>query len=266
MPSSMIRKLNALLKTDTLGKVIHYFNQIESTNTALFELASKGASEGTTVIADTQTGGKGRLGRTWVSPGGCNLYLSVLFRPGVGAPESTLLTLVASIALYECLKKTGIKDPAIKWPNDILIERRKAAGVLTEMKPEGDRAEFVVAGIGLNVNMSRALINREMADFARHVTSVSENLGREVDRAKLAADLLYELEQWYGKMGTRGRPYILKEWTKRWGGLNQKVRVSIEGQDVFHGIAQGIDGNGHLLVKRENEEITEVISGDISVI
>jgi len=266
MRSSVIRKINGLLKTENLGKVIHYFDEIESTNTALFELALKGASEGTTVIADAQTRGKGRLGRTWVSPGGHNLYLSVLLRPGVGASESTILTLVASIALYECLKKTGIQDGTIKWPNDILIGKKKIAGVLTEMNPIGDRADFVVVGIGVNVNMSRAFINREMNDFSRHVTSVSENLGREVDRAKLAADLLYELEQWYRIMKIRGKSAILKEWTKRWGGLNEKVRVSIEAQEAFHGIAQGIDDNGYLLVKRENGEITKVISGDISVI
>ena len=266
MPSSMIRKINGLLKTDNLGKVIHYYGEIGSTNTVLFELALKGASEGTTVIADAQTQGKGRLGRTWVSPGGYNLYLSVLFRPGIGASESTLLTLVASIALYECLKKAGIEDHAIKWPNDIVIGKKKIAGVLTEMNPIGDRADFVVVGIGLNVNMSRAVINREMGDFARHVTSVSENLGREVDRAKLAADLLYELEQWYSKMGTRGRSYILTEWTHRWGGLNKRVQVSVEGQEVFEGLTQGIDDNGHLLVKRKNGEITKVISGDISII
>ena len=266
MPSSMIRKINGLLKTEHLGKVIHYFDEVESTNTTLFELALKGASEGTSVIADAQTQGKGRLSRTWVSPGGHNLYLSVLLRPGIGASESTLLTLVASIALYECLKKTGIQNPAIKWPNDILIDKKKIAGVLTEMEPKGDRADFVVLGIGVNVNMSRAVINREMGDFARHVTSVSENLGREVDRAKLAADLLKELEDWYSTMKMRGKPAILKEWTQRWGGLNEKVRVSIEGLEVFEGTAQGIDENGHLLVKRENGAITEVISGDISFI
>ncbi len=266
MPSSMIRKINGLLKSESLGKVIHYFDEVDSTNDTLYELASKGASEGTAVIADAQTRGKGRLGRTWISPGGHNLYLSVLLRPGMGATEAALLTLVASIAVYECLKKTGIHNGAIKWPNDILIDKKKIAGVLTEMQPKGDKADFVVVGIGVNVNMSRAVINREMDDFARHVTSVSENLGREVDRAKLAADLLKELEDWYSTMRLRGKPAILKEWMDRWGGLNQNVRVRIEGQEEFQGTAQGIDENGHLLVQRENGETVEVITGDISII
>ena len=266
MPSSMRRKINGLLKTESLGKVIHYFDEIGSTNDALFELALKGASEGTTVIADSQTHGKGRLGRTWVSPGGHNLYLSVLLRPGIRASEAALLTLVASIAVHECLKKTGIQNGAIKWPNDILIDKKKIAGVLTEMEPKGDRADFVVVGIGVNVNMSRAQINKEMGDFARHVTSVSENLSREVDRAKLADDLLFELEELYSAMKTRGKAVILKEWTKRWCGLNQSVRVSIEGGEVFTGRAQGIDENGHLLVKRESGETACVVSGDITII
>ena len=265
MPSSMIQKLNGLLRTDNLGKVVHYFDEVESTNATLFELAQKGASEGAVVIADSQTRGRGRLGRTWVSPGGYNLYLSVLFRPAVGAQESTLLTLVSSIALYECLKKTGVQAPAIKWPNDILIEKRKVAGVLTELKARGERTDFVVVGIGVNVNMSRGTINREMAEFAPQATSVSENLGREVDRAKFAADLLYELERWYGTLsGPRGKSVILTEWTERWGGANEKVRVSVEGRDEFYGIARGIDENGYLLVEREDGEMTPVISGDVT--
>ena len=262
----MIRKLNALLKTESLGKVIHYFDEIDSTNTALFELAEKGASEGTAVIADMQTRGKGRLGRTWVSPAGLNVYLSVLLRPGIDVSEAPVLTLLASIALYECLKKTGVHDPVIKWPNDLLVDRKKIGGVLTEMKPKGNRAEFVVLGIGVNVNMTRAEINAQMSDFAHQVTSVKENLGREVDRGKLSADLLYELERWYGEMNKRGKASILKVWTERWGGLNEKVRVSIEGQEEFHGTAQGIDVNGRLLVKRENGEVTAVVSGDVTSI
>ena len=266
MPSSMIRKLNRLLKTENLGKVIHYFDEIGSTNTALFELASNGASEGTTVIADRQTKGKGRLDRTWVSPPGQNLYISVLFRPRIAAGESPLLTFLASIALYECLKKTGIEEAAIKWPNDLQIDRKKIAGVLTEMKPKGDMVDFVAVGIGVNINMSRAGINKEMGDFARHVTSVRENLGREVDRAKFSADLLYELEEWYRIMGKRGKSSILKEWTDRWGGRNEKVRVSIQEQEVFEGTAVGIDESGHLLVKREWGDITGVVAGDITII
>lgn len=266
MSSPMIRKLNALLKTKSMGKVLHYFDEVDSTNNVLFALAEKGASEGTTVIADAQSGGKGRLGRKWVSPAGHNLYISVLFRPHGAASESALLTLVASIAVYECLKKTGVQNPSIKWPNDITIERRKVSGVLTEMKPMGERAEFVVLGIGVNVNMSRTLMNKEMGDFARQITSVSENLGREVDRAKFTSDLLYELEHWHDIMDQRGKSEILKEWTKRWEGQDQTVRVSIEGREAFEGTAVGIDSDGCLEIKRDNDEIVKVISGDVTII
>lgn len=266
MSSPMIRKLNALLKTERMGKVLHYFEEVDSTNNVLFDLAGKGASEGTVVIADAQTGGKGRLGRKWVSPGGHNLYISVLLRPDRAASESALLTLLASIAVYECLKKTGIQAPSIKWPNDITIERRKVSGILTEMEPVGERAEFIVLGIGVNVNMSRALMNREMGEFARQATSVSENLGREVDRAKFTADLLLELEKWYGIMNSRGKSEILKEWTKRWGGKNDRVRVSIEGRESYEAVAEGIDTEGFLEVRKEDGEIERVISGDVTII
>lgn len=266
MPSSMIRKLNGLLRTENLGKVIRFFDEIGSTNTALYELASNGASEGTTVIADMQTSGKGRLDRTWVSPPGQNLYISVLFRPSITAGESTLLTFLASIALYECLKKTGIQGASIKWPNDLQIDRRKIAGVLTEMKPKGDMVDFVVVGIGVNINMSRASIKNEMRGFAGSVTSVMENLGREVDRAKFTADLLYELEELYRILGRRGQSIILNEWTRRWGGRDEKVRVSAGENDAFEATAVGIDESGHLLVQRENGEVTKVVAGDVTII
>lgn len=266
MPSQMIRKLNALLKTENMGKVLHFFDEVDSTNNTLYELAEKGASEGTVVIADSQTRGKGRLGRSWVSPGGHNLYISVLLRPGRPASESSIITLLASVAVYECLKKTGVQDPAIKWPNDVTIERRKVAGILTEMNPAGERAEFVVLGIGVNVNMSRGLMNKEMGDFARRTTSLSESLGRDVDRAKLAADLLLELERWYAVLDSRGKSEILREWTLRWGGKGDRVRVNIEGLEPFEGTAEGIDDEGCLLVKKEDGETEKVISGDVTVI
>jgi BirA family biotin operon repressor/biotin-[acetyl-CoA-carboxylase] ligase len=266
MSSPMIRKLNGLLKTETFGKVIHYFDETGSTNTVLSRLAQSGASEGTTVIADKQTSGKGRLGRKWVSPPGVNLYMSVLFRPSIPAWESPLLTLLASIAITETIKKTGVRNTSIKWPNDVQIEGKKAAGVLTEMEPRGDRVDYIVAGIGVNINMTREQLRRELGETAKSATSLKESLGGDVDRAKFAGDLLLELETWYQTFNRRGKSSIIKEWTERWGGYNKRVRVSTEDGKVIEGTATGIDGEGHLLIKKEDESLVELLTGDVTVI
>lgn len=262
----MIRKLNGLLRTETIGKVIHYFDEAGSTNSVLSRLADNGASEGTTVIADKQTSGRGRLGRKWISPPGVNLYMSVLFRPAIAAWESPLFTFLASIALVETIKKTGIRNTAIKWPNDVQIDGKKVAGVLTEMSPRGDRVDYVVVGIGVNINMTREQIKREMGETAKFATSIKENSGEDVDRAKFTGDLLLELESWYQTFNRRGKSSIIKAWTERWGGQNKRVRVSTDEGNEIEGIAAGIDGEGHLLVKKEDESIVKIITGDVTVI
>ena len=266
MTSPMIRKLNGLLKTENIGKVIHYFDETGSTNAVLSRLAANGASEGTTVIADKQTSGKGRLGRKWISPAGMNLYISILFRPSIPAWESPLLTFLASVALVEIIKKTGVTNTSIKWPNDVLVNGKKAAGVLTEMEPKGDRVDYVVVGVGVNINMTRAEINREMGETARFATSLKESLGDDIDRAKFTGDFLLELESWYQIFNRRGKSSILKEWTDRWGGYNRRVRVTREDGSSIEGVATGIDGEGQLLLKKDDGSEVRIITGDVTVI
>lgn len=266
MTSTMIRKLNGLLKTQSLGKVIHYQEEMGSTNTELIELGEKGASEGTVVIADKQTEGKGRLERTWLSPAGSNLYISILFRPEIVASDSTLFTFLASIALKETIERTGVLETKIKWPNDIHIDGKKVAGVLTEMRSKREMVDFIVLGIGVNINMSRDSINREMGKVARIATSIKENLGKDIDRGKFTADLLLELEKWYQIFSNKGKAPILREWTEKWEDLNKRVRISIEGEQEFEGTALGLDDKGYLLVKTDNGEITKIIAGDVRTI
>jgi len=266
MTSSMIGKLNGLLKTQSIGRLIHYQDELGSTNTVLLELGEKGASEGTIVIADKQTEGKGRLGRKWVSPSGTNLYISVLFRPEISAADSPLFTFLASIALNETIEKTGVTNTEIKWPNDIQMDGKKVAGVLTEMRTKREMVDFIVVGIGVNINMSRDYINAEMGKVSRIATSIKENLGKDIDRAKFTADLLLELEKWYQIFCHKGKKPILKEWTRAWGDMNKRVRINMEGEQGFEGSALGVDDRGYLLVKTDNGEITKIIAGDVSVI
>ncbi|HML95128.1 MAG TPA: biotin--[acetyl-CoA-carboxylase] ligase [Thermodesulfobacteriota bacterium] len=266
MSTIFVRKLNGLLKTELMGKVIHYHEETGSTNSVLYRLAENGASEGTVVVADMQTEGKGRLGRTWISPPGVNLYLSVLLRPSIAAYDAPLLTFTASIAIAETMKRTGIPEPTIKWPNDVVIDGRKAAGVLTEMKLKGERAEFVIVGIGVNINMTAEAMRRDMGEVSKTATSLREALGREIDRAKFTADLLLELEAWYRTFTGRGKSALLAEWTERWGARGQRVWVSLEDKTAFQGIAEGIDNDGHMLVRREDGELVTVVAGDVSTL
>jgi len=264
MSSLIVRKINGLLKTRDMGKVIHYFDEVESTNDVLKGLAEKGASEGTAVIAESQTKGKGRLDRSWISPGGTNLYISVLLRPHVAAVTAPIFTLLTSVALREAISKTGVEDPFIKWPNDIQINSKKVAGILTEMSTNNEKVNFVIVGIGVNINMSRNQMNSEFGSVSGIAASIQDSLGKEIDRAKFTSDLLLELETWYGMFKKRGRKHILSAWEGMWGGKDKAVKVSSVDGSSYEGIARGINEEGHLLVQTTEGEIKSVIAGDVT--
>jgi BirA family biotin operon repressor/biotin-[acetyl-CoA-carboxylase] ligase len=253
--------IKRLLKTETLGKVIYLFEEIGSTNEVAFELARNGAPEGTVVIADSQTQGRGRLQRRWISPPGVNLYISVIFRPSIAAKNAPFLTLVASIALAETIKNEGA-NTLIKWPNDILINWKKVAGVLTAMQPRGDEVDFVVVGVGVNLNMTRETMKKEMGEVAEIATSLREELGHEIERARFTADLINEIEMWYQRFLKNGKSPIIKEWMRRWGAINRRVQVKFN-ETVVEGTASGIDENGYLLIKKDDGTTERIISGDV---
>lgn len=260
----MERLINKHLKTKTFGRVIRFYREVESTNDVAFDLAKEGAAEGTVVIADTQTKGRGRLRRTWISPPGFNLYMSIIFRPLISSKEASILTLVSSIALFETVNSYGIKCQ-IKWPNDLLINRRKVAGVLTEMEPDGERVQFVLVGLGINLNMTRGVMNDLMGEVSEIATSVMEKLGHEVDRPEFTANLINLLEKWYDEFKSKGKSTILDEWKKRWGDRNKRVSVTID-RTAIEGIAYDLDQNGFLLVRKDNGEIERIIAGDVTVL
>ncbi len=260
----MERLINKHLRTKTFGRVIRFYREVESTNDVAFDLAKEGATEGTVIIADTQTKGRGRLQRKWISPPGFNLYMSIIFRPSISSKDASILTLVSSVALFEAVNSYGIKCQ-IKWPNDLLINRRKVAGVLTEMELDGERVEFVLVGLGINLNMTRVVMNNLMGEVSEIATSVREELGHEVDRSEFAANLINLLEKWYEELNSKGKATIIDEWKKRWGDLNKRVRVRID-RNLIEGIACDLDQNGFLLIRRDNGKVERIIAGDVTVI
>jgi BirA family transcriptional regulator, biotin operon repressor / biotin---[acetyl-CoA-carboxylase] ligase len=215
------------------------------------------------VAADAQTAGRGRLGRSWHSPPGENLYLSIVLRPRRGAQEIPVLTLLVGGGVAKALSARGARV-RLKWPNDVLLvddagQRRKVAGILTEMTTAGDRVEHVIVGVGLNVNGD--VFPGEIADRA---TSLRRALGQNVDRAGLIADLLAALEPLFDDFESRGAPAAVEAFSAA-AGLPDRCRVAAPGQtgELLEGTALGIDPDGALRVRDDGGHIHRVISGEL---
>lgn len=252
------------LKSEKFGKSIYSFEEVGSTNEVAHELAINGAPEGTVVISDSQTRGKGRLERKWISPSGKNIYISIIFRPAIEARDAPFLTLVSSIALAEAIRNEGT-DAFIKWPNDVLIDDRKVAGVLTEMTEKGGSVDFVIVGLGVNINMTDQDMDEEMGEVAEIATSLRMATGREINRVNMIVNLIEEIEHWYNKYLEKGKPPIVKEWMGRWGAINRRVLAKFNGEEIV-GVAIGINENGYLMIKKDDGNVERIITGDVILV
>jgi len=255
LPSEII----PLLRTKWMGKKIHYFNTIDSTNSTAYQLALKGAKEGEVVIAESQEKGRGRLGRQWVSPPFLNLYLSVILRPKIPPHQATLITLMAAVATADAIKKYTRLTPSIKWPNDLLLRKRKVAGLLNEIHSETDRIHFVILGMGINLNMDEEGFPKEIRARA---TSLKRETGRPVSRKAFVSLLLEELERWYGIFLRDGGSPLLKAWKARAQIEGKRVRVRSFGE-VLTGRAVDVDSDGALILMMGDGKRKRVVAGDI---
>ncbi len=248
------------LRTRTVGREIVPLAETVSTNTLAMDLAQKGAVDGTVVIAETQTGGKGRLGRTWVSPRG-NLYLSVILRPAVPVHKAPLITLMGAVAVAAVVREYLKVPVGIKWPNDVLVSGKKVAGLLTEMSAEPDRIRHIVLGIGVNVNMDVAELPPEVRKISTTLAAVT---GKHVDRNKLLKMLLAELDRWYHRF-LKNEAEVLRAWE----GLNVTLgnRVTVSGAGArFEGLARSLDDEGRLILKLDDGTLRQVAAGDVTII
>jgi BirA family biotin operon repressor/biotin-[acetyl-CoA-carboxylase] ligase len=214
MPRFDVEGFRRRLRTRDLGRTCYGFDVLASTNASLHALGQQGAPEGTIVLADEQTAGRGQANRVWISPPRCNLYASVLLRPSIAPAQAPLLSLLAAVALVDTLRQEGAVC-GIKWPNDVLIRRRKVAGILAEMETHRDSIEFVVVGIGVNVNMTQEALQDHLGPIAQTATSLRVSLGREVCREALLATLLEHLEQWYDRFCAQGAVIVQEAWETR---------------------------------------------------
>ena len=247
-----------LLETHDLARTVHSFEEVDSTNLVAFRLAVEGAEHGELVVAEHQTQGRGRRGRSWSSPGHLNLHASFVLRPELPPQRAPELTLLAAVALAESLRAIGV--PAdIKWPNDLLVGGRKVAGILTELSADLDRVHFVVLGIGVNLNSRREDFPPELAETA---TSVLQVLGRRVGRAAFAAALARQLEDWLDLHAGQGFRPVRERWRALSATLGQEVLVTSERREI-RGVAIDIDEDGALRIRTASGTEERVLAGDV---
>ena len=256
-----ISEIRKHLATETVGEKLFVYDEVGSTNDVLLGLIGEGtATDGTVVVSDSQTAGRGRLGRRWVSPAGSNLYLSALFRPEISPQESSVFTFLASCALVDVFSGYGV-DATIKWPNDILVGGRKISGVLTELGASDGAVDYLVIGIGVNLNLPKEFIRREMEDISRKTTSLSILLGEKVSRERFCAELINALDRFYGEFHRRGTQAVVDMWVERWGFLGKEISVDVSGE-VISGFVERVDANGFLYLRTDEGDLRRVITGD----
>ena len=254
-----------------LGRPLHFFDTIDSTNTSAARLAREDAAEGTVVIADAQTGGKGRLGRSWVSPPGVNLYLSVILRPRKPTSAAPQLSLLAAVAVAETIVQQTQLAPTIKWPNDVLVSGKKVCGILTEMQANGPQLRSVIVGIGVNINAPLASFPEELQDRA---SSLFLMRGEPVDRAAFAVSLLTHLEKLYVLWLEKGFPVVGAAWEGYASELLGKSITVTAPEGIISGTARGIDRDGALLLEtvlpegqaRPSPRVQRILAGDVTVV
>lgn len=249
------------LGTAVMGSRIEYFVDLPTTNNEAKKLARAGCPEGTVVVAESQSGGKGRMGRFWFSPRARGLWFSVILRPPVNLVETPQVTMVAAVAVALAVREHTGLAASIKWPNDLLVEGKKLCGILVELNAEIDRVNFMVAGIGLNVNIDSNQFPPELAGIA---TSLKIEAGRHIPRVPMLRALLQSLEIWYRRWLQEGFTPVLEKWRELCVTLDCPVTVhTIKGSYAGH--ALDVDETGALLVQRADGTVERLVAGEVSL-
>jgi len=253
--------LSRLGTTRIVGRDIRVFERTTSTNDIIARLGRDGIREGAVVFAESQSRGRGRLGRLWISPARKGLWFSILLRPDLPPQSATQLTVAAATALARAIAlQTGLA-PEIKWPNDILIRGKKTAGILTELTAELDHVKEMVLGIGVDANLDAADFPH---DLRKTATSLKIESGQAVDRAELAVAILRELDADYDRIRRGQFELVAVEWRQRCGTLGREVSIRI-GDRVIRGRAESLDAEGALLLRTQHGRLERIISGDVTM-
>ena len=246
------------IHTKWAGKTVHFARETDSTNLWIKRLAKEGAPEGTLALAEFQSAGRGRLGRSWEVPEGTSVMMSILLRPKFEPQYAPTLTLVMGMAVAKAVKNLGF-DVSIKWPNDVVVSHKKICGILTEMGVRDGKIDYAVIGVGINVNIRE--FPEEMADKA---TSLYLESGKEFDRSQIPGLVMEAFEEYYEKFAAtcdlRG---LKEEYESILANYNQPVRVLAK--EPYEGVARGITDGGELLVEKTDGTIVAVSAGEVSV-
>ena len=246
------------IHTKWAGKTVHFARETDSTNLWIKRLAKEGAPEGTLALAEFQSAGRGRLGRSWEVPEGTSVMMSILLRPKFEPQYAPTLTLVMGMAVAKAVKKLGF-DVSIKWPNDVVVSHKKICGILTEMGVRDGKIDYAVIGVGINVNIRE--FPEEMADKA---TSLYLESGREFDRSQIPGLVMEAFEEYYENFAaTCDLSGLKEEYESILANYNQPVRVLAK--EPYEGVARGITDGGELLVEKTDGTIVAVSAGEVSV-
>jgi BirA family biotin operon repressor/biotin-[acetyl-CoA-carboxylase] ligase len=253
--------LSRLGKTRIVGRDIQVFERTTSTNDVIEKLARDGVKEGAVVFAESQTKGRGRLGRKWISPERKGLWFSILLRPDLRPQEATQLTVASATALRRAIQNVTGLSPEIKWPNDILVGGKKVAGILTELSAELDRVRHVILGVGVDVNLGAGEFPPELRKLA---TSLKIESGRAFSRPELAATILRELDFDYARICAGKFTAVADEWEAHCTTIGRDVTVQIGGRKL-RGRAESLDDDGALLLRTEHGRLEPITGGDVTL-
>jgi BirA family biotin operon repressor/biotin-[acetyl-CoA-carboxylase] ligase len=248
-------------RTKIVGRAIQVFEQTSSTNDVIEKLARDGVKEGAVVFAESQTHGRGRLGRHWNSPSRKGLWFSILLRPDLRPQETTRLTVCAATALWRAIQSVSGISAEIKWPNDILVRGRKLVGILTELSAELDRVRHVILGVGVNVNQTTSDFPPEIR---KQATSLKIETGRQISRAELATAILRELDTDYARVCNGDFPALADDWESLCATLGRRIVVR-QGNHSVAGCAESLDDDGALLLRTEHGRVERILGGDVTI-
>ena len=255
-------KLKQSLDGKFIGHQLYYYEEIGSTNDEAFRLGLAGAPEGTALIANSQSAGKGRMQRVWHSPAGSNIYTSIILRPEITPARTPQISILAGVAVADVLESYCPDRIKLKWPNDVLIDGKKVCGILSQMKTTASEVDFIVLGMGINVNISYCQFSKEICNLA---TSLAIETGREISRQELIIRLYENLAKWYKQLLKDGFGRIKEKWLSISPMIGQTVQVMFQ-EKAVSGKAIGLDEDGSLILLAAGNKEFKVSAGDATIV
>jgi BirA family transcriptional regulator, biotin operon repressor / biotin---[acetyl-CoA-carboxylase] ligase len=253
--------LHAMVQTRVMGRqAVRVLQETDSTNLQAKIMAGRKAAEGTLIVADAQTLGRGRRGRTWHSPPGRNIHASLILRPKLAPSQAPQVTLMAAVALARTLEVSAALDAKIKWPNDVMVGGKKIAGILTEISTDMESVDYVVVGFGINVNMRKSEMPQALRPIA---TSILMEKGTETSRAHLLCTLMENIEAAYDLLNDQGFGPVMQQWRSMTDIIGQRVCVDVMGRR-HTGTVEAVDDDGVLILKDNQGVLHRILSGDVT--